>query len=313
MMVQMTRPARDPIDAVLMLDKPPGLSSNDALMRARRLLNARKAGHGGTLDPLATGLLPLLFGEATKFAHDLLQADKVYLAELALGVVTETGDAEGRVLAREPLPCEGEALEAVLRVVLGRFVGHIEQVPPMHSALKRAGRPLYAYARAGVEVERAARPVVIHSIDLLACDGDRTTIRVACGKGTYIRTLAADIGAALGCGAHLALLRREQVGALLLEEAIGLAELEKLTPAERLARLQPLDALLADMPARSLDDALAARFLHGQRLRVDSDSTSPYTGHRVRVYHQARLLGIATLVDGRLAPQRLIAAPTTIS
>ncbi|HMN80611.1 MAG TPA: tRNA pseudouridine(55) synthase TruB [Burkholderiaceae bacterium] len=304
MIVQVAKVPRDPIDGVLMLDKPLGLSSNDALMRARRLLNARKAGHGGTLDPLATGLLPLLFGEATKFAHDLLAADKVYLAELALGVATDSGDAEGRVLSRAPVTCD----EPALRAALARFVGDIEQVPPMHSALKRAGRPLYEYARAGIEVERAARPVVIRSIDLLACEGERATIRVACGKGTYIRTLAADIGAALGCGAHLASLRRERVGALRLIDAIGLDELEALTPPERLARLRPLDALLADMPVQSLDDTLAARFLNGQRLRLDADSTSPHAGHRVRVYHQARLLGIATLVDGRLAPQRLIAA-----
>lgn len=307
--VQVAKVPRDAIDGVLMLDKPLGLSSNDALMRARRLLNARKAGHGGTLDPLATGLLPLLFGEATKFAHDLLGADKVYLAELALGVVTDTGDAEGQVLARASVTCDEPALRAALR----RFIGDIEQVPPMHSALKRAGRPLYEYARAGIEIERSARPVVIHSIDLLACEGERATIRVACGKGTYIRTLAADIGAALGCGAHLASLRREQVGMLRLDDAIGLAELEALTPAGRLARLQPLDALLTDMPVRSLDDTLAARFLNGQRLRLDADSTSSYAGHRVRVYHQTRLLGIATLVDGRLAPQRLIAASPTIS
>ncbi len=294
---------REPIDGILLLDKPKGLSSNDALVRARRLLNARKAGHGGTLDPLATGLLPLLFGEATKFAHDSLDADKTYLAELALGVVTDTGDAEGRVLARREVGCD----EAQLRAAAAAFVGEIEQVPPMHSALKREGRPLYEYARAGVTLERAPRRVVIHEIETLAFVGSRATIRVRCGKGTYIRTLAADIGERLGCGAHLAGLRRERVGALSVADAITLEALEALEPAARRARLAPADALLADLPRVDLDAPAEARFLHGQKLRVAA-ATGSRDLARVRVYGAQRLLGVAALRDGVLVPQRLVAA-----
>lgn len=297
---------RDPVDGILLLDKPRALSSNDALMRARRLLGARKGGHGGTLDPMATGLLPLMFGEATKFANDSLDADKTYVAELTLGVVTDTADAEGRTIAtREP-----EADEAALREAAARFVGEIEQVPPMHSALKRDGRPLYEYARAGLTVERAARRVTIHSIDVLSFASPRAVLRVRCSKGTYIRTLAADIGERLGCGAHLSALRRERAGALDVAEAITLDALEAMPPEARRAQLHPPDALLASLPRIDLDPALAARFLHGQRLRVGApagpdEHVQPV---RVRVYGDERLLGVARLADGTLAPLRLVAA-----
>ncbi len=293
---------REPVDGVLLLDKPKGLSSNDAVVRARRLLNARKAGHGGTLDPLASGLLPLLFGEATRFAHDSLDADKTYLAELALGVSTDSGDAEGRVLVRRTVGCD----EAQFRAVAAAFVGEIDQVPPMHSALKREGRPLYEYARAGVTLERAPRRVAIHAIEALAFGGSRATIRVRCGKGTYIRTLAADIGERLGCGAHLASLRRERVGALSVADAITLDALEALGAAARRARLAPADALLAGLPRVDLDAPAAVRFLHGQKLRAPA-AAGGRDGTRVRVYGAARLLGVATLRDGVLVPKRLVA------
>ncbi|MCO5108302.1 MAG: tRNA pseudouridine(55) synthase TruB [Burkholderiaceae bacterium] len=300
---------REPVDGILLLDKPRGLTSNDALVRARRLLNARKAGHGGTLDPMATGLLPLLFGEATKFAHDSLDADKTYLAELALGVATDTGDAEGRVVAERPVGCD----EAAFRAAAGVFVGEIEQVPPMHSALKRGGRPLYEYARQGVTLERAARRVTIRSIETLAFSGSHARIRVHASKGTYIRTLAADIGERLGCGAHLAGLRRERVGALSVDDALTLEALEALDPAARRARLAPADALLAGLPRVELDAAGEARFLHGQKLRAPA-SLGGSEGARVRVYGARRLLGVATLHAGALVPQRLVAtgdaAPT---
>ncbi|MGE0807656.1 MAG: tRNA pseudouridine(55) synthase TruB, partial [Burkholderiaceae bacterium] len=333
-MNQPRRTPRDRIDGVLLLDKPRALSSNDALMRARRLLNAAKAGHGGTLDPMATGLLPLMFGEATKFAHDSLDADKTYLAELTLGVSTDTADAEGREIARREPRCD----EAQLRDALAGFVGDIEQVPPMHSALKRDGKPLYEYARAGIELERAARPVTIHAIELLSFATPRALVRVRCSKGTYIRTLASDVGERLGCGAHLSALRRERVGALSVADAITLDALEALAPEQRVARLAPVDALLAGLPSVQLDAAAARRFLQGQRLRAAvataaaaaeamegvgsaadragdrasgraGDSAGHDAAGRVRVYADGRLLGLAQQrADGLLSPLRLIAA-----
>ncbi|MCO5099766.1 MAG: tRNA pseudouridine(55) synthase TruB [Burkholderiaceae bacterium] len=295
---------RDPVDGILLLDKPLGLSSNDALVRARRLLNARKAGHGGTLDPLATGLLPLLFGEATKFAVDSLDADKTYRAELTLGVATETGDAEGRVLDVRDPPRD----EVLVRRALAGFVGEIDQVPPMHSALKREGRPLYEYARAGVAVERVPRRVVIRSIEVLRFVPPRVELRMSCSKGTYVRSLAIDLGDRLGCGAHLSALRRERVGSLDVDDAMTLEALEALEPAQRCARLLPADALLAGLPRVDLDAALAARFRHGQKLALDRAGACLPPG-RVRVYGAGiGLLGIALQQDGELHPQRLVAA-----
>jgi len=288
------------VDGVLLLDKPQGLTSNDALQKARRLFNAAKAGHTGTLDPMATGLLPLCFGEATKFAGELLDADKTYVARVQLGTTTDTADAEGRVLETRAV----EATEAQVRELLTRFVGEIEQVPPMHSALKRDGKPLYEYARAGIEVERKPRRIVIHEIRLLAWDGTQFEIEVSCSKGTYIRTLAADIGAALGCGAHLAALRRTRIGALDLAAAIGLADLETLALDERDSRLAPADALLAALPAIELSEADAGRILHGQGARCGG------TVHqRCRLYAPAgRFLGLGEVsADGWLNPKRLVA------
>ena len=318
------RKQRDCIDGLLLLDKPTGMSSNDALMKARRLFNARKAGHGGTLDPMASGLLPVAFGEATKFAGDALGADKVYLAELCFGIVTETGDAEGAMLEEHPVAVTAQR---VAEVAAG-FVGEIDQVPPMYSALKRDGRPLYAYARAGITVERAARRVTIHRIefiDLAPVPGlaqgmpgsMRAVLRVACSKGTYIRTLAEDIGRVLGCGAHLSALRRERVGALGLARAVGLDQLEAMTPEARLACLSPVDSLLEDLPVVRLDDLHARRFLHGQRLRLPEPACAAarpigvaadrhHSAPRVRVYLRDALLGIATLDAGLLVPQRLV-------
>ncbi len=304
-MKQTRIPRREPVDGILLLDKPRGLTSNDALMRARRLLNARKAGHGGTLDPMATGLLPLLFGEATKFAHDSLDADKTYLAELTLGVVTDTADAEGRAIETREMRCD----ERAFRAAAAAFVGPIDQVPPMHSALKRDGRPLYEYARAGVTLEREARRVIIHAIDVLRFEPPRAALRVRCSKGTYIRTLAADIGERVGCGAHLSALRRERVGTLDVADALTLDALEAIAPGERRSRLLPLDALLGALPRVALDDEHAARFLHGQKLRVHEPSGGAANEDpaRVSVYAGARLLGVAQLRAGTLVPQRLVA------
>lgn len=284
---------------MLLLDKSPGLSSNAALQKARWLFNAAKAGHTGTLDPLASGLLPLCFGEATKFAGELLDADKTYLATVRLGIVTDTADAEGRVLATYPVT----ATAAEVGAVLERFTGAITQVPPMYSALKRDGTPLYELARQGIEVERAPRQVTIHALDLLAWRGDTFDLAVTCSKGTYVRTLAADIGSALGCGAHLAALRRTRVGTLELARATTLESLEATAVAERDHLLLPPDALLADLPAARLDEQETARLLQGQPVRW---SGSPSCRHRL--FGPLGFIGLGELTaDGWLQAKRLIA------
>ena len=286
------------VDGVLLLDKPLGLTSNDALQKARRLFSAAKGGHTGTLDPLATGLLPLCFGEATKFSADLLDADKTYEAVLKLGVTTDTGDAEGAVTGTVAV----DAAESAILSVLPRFVGDIRQIPPMHSALKRDGRPLYELARQGIEVERAPRAVTVHAIDCLGFAGGLLTLRVACSKGTYIRVLAADIGQALGCGAHLTALRRTRVGDLDLAGAVTLAELEALDEAGRAGCLQPVDALLRNLPVVSVAGEAAERFRHGNPVDLQ-----PGLGGKIRVYADGRLIGVAEPgSDGRLWPKRLV-------
>ncbi|KVN46328.1 tRNA pseudouridine(55) synthase TruB [Burkholderia ubonensis] len=300
---QRPRVPRRALDGVLLLDKPVGLSSNDALIRAKRLYLAKKAGHTGTLDPLASGLLPLCFGEATKFSQDLLEADKTYEATMRVGVRTTTGDAEGEVLDTRPVECDRAAVEAALE----RFVGEIVQVPPMYSALKRDGKPLYEYARAGQTVEREGRNVTIHRLELLACDLPDVTFRVTCSKGTYVRTLAEDLGEALGCGAHLTMLRRTGVGALTLDHAVTLDALSDADDVARDAWLQPVDALLSTFPMVRLDDACAKRFLHGQRLKLSEIARIDASeGERVRVYDATRLLGVARAANGVLAPERLV-------
>jgi tRNA pseudouridine55 synthase len=302
------RPPKIPrraLDGVLLLDKPLGLSSNDALIRAKRIYLAKKAGHTGTLDPLATGLLPLCFGEATKFSQDLLDADKSYEAIMRLGIRTTTGDAEGEAVETREVTCN----EAAIHAALTRFHGEITQIPPMYSALKRDGKPLYEYARAGQTVEREGRQVMIHSLELIACAFPDVTFRVTCSKGTYVRTLAEDIGEALGCGAHLVALRRTGVGALTLEHSVTLDALSEAAEGERDQWLQPVDALLSTFPAVQLDEEGARRFLHGQRLRL-ADLTltaEAATAERVRVYAmEGKLLGVAKLGEGVLAPERLV-------
>ena len=291
------RPPRRRLDGVLLLDKPLGMSSNTALQVARRLFNAAKAGHTGTLDPLATGLLPLCFGEATKFAGELLDADKAYDAVIRLGVTTTTADAEGEVLDTRPVCVDPEQVANILP----RFLGEILQVPPMYSALKRDGKALYEYARAGVEVERQARRVSIHEIRLNDFQADRLAISVSCSKGTYIRTLAEDIGRALGCGAHLASLRRTRIGSLTLGQAVTIEQIEAATGADRDALLSPADSLLEGLPRIDLDEALSRRFLQGQALRWQGPEG------RYVVDGQGRFLGLAVLdASGYLKPRRLV-------
>ena len=302
--VQFRRPARRRLDGVLLLDKALGISSNHALQEARRLFNAEKAGHTGTLDPLATGLLPLCFGEATKFSGELLDADKRYLATVQLGVTTDTADAEGAVLERRPVDVSRNDAEAVL----ADFVGEIDQVPPMHSALKRDGKPLYEYARAGIELERNARRISIHELRLLEWmedpAGARFTFEVLCSKGTYVRTLAADIGTRLGCGAHLAALRRTGIGELDVVQAHTMEALAALPVEARDVLLGPPDALLAGLPSACLDQADAARLRQGQPIRWSAED-----GTRLRAYdHEQRFIGLCRQSgDGWLRPQRLVA------
>lgn len=286
------------VDGVLLLDKPLGLTSNDALQKVRRLFSAAKGGHTGTLDPLATGLLPLCFGEATKFSADLLDADKTYEAVVKLGVTTDSGDAEGQVIANATVEVKKEQISEILP----QFIGDIQQIPPMHSALKRDGRPLYELARKGIEVEREPRAVTIHGIDCLDFSGDLLTLRVACSKGTYIRVLAADIGQALGCGAHLAALRRTVVGDIRLDKAVTLAELEGLDEAGRMARLLPVDALLQSLPEVLVAGEEAQRFSHGNPVGMPDGLSG-----KIRVYADGRLIGVGEPgPGGMLWPKRLV-------
>jgi len=303
------RVQRRPVHGVLLLDKALGLSSNQALQRAKWLLRADKAGHTGTLDPLASGLLPLCFGAATKFSQLQLDADKVYAATLRLGQRTSSGDAEGEVLERRPVACTPEQVQQVL----ARFLGPISQVPPMHSALKHQGRALYEYARAGLEVERAPRSVTIFALELLALDlhspEPTLRLRVRCSKGTYIRTLAEDIGAALGCGAHLAALRRERSGGLGLEHSLTLEQLEALPENARLQALLPVEALLDGHERVTLDGDNAARFLTGLRRRgtwPNAERVAVYAAQSDSNPQPATLLGSAHIQGGELIPGRLL-------
>lgn len=286
------------VDGVLLLDKSSGMTSNEALQKARRLFSAAKGGHTGTLDPMATGLLPLCFGEATKFAADLLEADKTYEAVLKLGVTTDSGDAEGQVIATSAdIPEKRQVIES-----LPRFIGELSQIPPMHSALKRNGRPLYELARQGIEVVREPRLVRIYSIDCLEISGDMVSLRVKCSKGTYIRVLAADIGTMLGCGAHLVALRRIVIGKLLLDRALTLAQLEAMPEISRQQTLQPVDALLQSLPRLDLDAEEAKRFSHGNPV-----SLMPEMSGKIRVYAAGRLIGVGEPgQDSKLWPRRLV-------
>jgi tRNA pseudouridine55 synthase len=293
------RIVRRPVHGVLLLDKPVGLSSNDALQRAKWLLRAEKAGHTGTLDPLASGLLPLCFGAATKFSQVSLDADKRYLATLQLGKTRRGGDLEGEVLRERPV----DVSAAQVRAACDRFVGDIEQVPPMHSALKHEGKALYEYARAGVEIERAPRRVHIEAIDIVEGAHDRWVLDVRCSKGTYIRTLAEDLGEALGCGAHLAALRRTGSGALTLVDAVTLEQLEAMDEPQRDACLRDADELLVDCPVVRLAADDAARFLSGMRRRLPL-ADAPC----VRVFgpEPRAFLGAGHIAAGELISTRLL-------
>lgn len=299
--MQYKRPKR-PVSGVLLLDKPAGFSSNQALQCVKHLFMAAKAGHTGNLDPFATGLLPICFGEATKFSHTLLDADKVYRAVLKLGITTNTGDTEGEVTSSQPVQVSRQDVESVV----SSFLGPITQIPPMHSALKHQGKPLYEYARAGIDIERKPREVCIHAISLEKFAGDEAEILVSCSKGTYIRVLAEDIGRKLGCGAHLIVLQRLETGGFQFDDAYTLAQLEGMGGAERDQCLLPVDALLQDLPSVELDADSAHYFRQGQPIWKSG------VGHEgmLRVYApQNVFLGVAeNMGDGTIAPRRVLVA-----
>lgn len=284
------------VDGVLLLDKPAGLSSNAALQRAKRLLSAEKAGHTGTLDPLASGLLPLCFGDATKFAQSLLDARKEYVATVRFGVATSTGDTEGEIVAERPVAFSRAELEAVLP----KFHGRIRQVPPRHAALKHQGRSYYAYARAGVEIPRAAREVEIGAIEIVDWASPTATLRIECGKGTYIRVLAEDMGTALGTCAHLAALRRTGSGAFTLANAVTLEALERSDANARDALLLPVDATLAELPRIELPDADARALVQGRPVPEVEVGPGRYRGYRA-----ARFVGVVEVDAGVMRPLRM--------
>jgi tRNA pseudouridine55 synthase len=288
------------INGVLLLDKPLGYSSNQALQKAKYLLQAAKAGHTGTLDPLATGLLPLCFGEATKFAHYLTDADKTYFATIKLGVVTNTGDAEGEVISTKPVNVSQLQFEQAC----SQFIGEISQMPPMYSALKHEGKALYEYARAGVEIERKSRIITIRSITQNTFEHDVASISVTCSKGTYIRTLAEDIGNALGCGAHLIGLRRTATANYQIMQATTLEQFEAVVPAQRELLLLPVDSAVQHLPAITLDADSTFYLQQGQAIWRSGNIPQGL----IRLYSEQQVfLGLGEQQsDGKIAPKRLI-------
>jgi len=287
------------VDGVLLLDKPAGLSSNGALQRAKRFYRAQKAGHTGTLDPLATGLLPLCFGEATKFAQFSLNAAKRYTATVHFGVTTTTGDKEGEILAERPV-----ALSASdVATALPSFVGRIWQTPPAYAALKLAGRNYYEYARAGVVIPRVAREVEIYRLELLQWNAPEALLDVGCGKGTYMRVLAEDLGTTLGCGAHLSALCRTATGRFVIADAVTLADLELMDECARDGRLLPVAALLADLPAVTLDASAAALFRNGRAVQAEDVRDGVYA-----IFSEGDLLGVADATNASIQPRRVTVA-----
>ncbi len=294
------RPRGENINGIILLDKSPGYTSNHVLQKVKRLLGARKAGHTGSLDPMATGLLPICLGEATKVSPFLLNSDKRYLFTIRLGVATVTGDAEGEILERQPVP---ELTEQAVESVLESFVGEIEQIPPMYSALKQGGKRLYELARQGIEVDRPSRRVTVHELHLLEMGRDWLTIDALCSKGTFIRTLAEDIGKALGTLGHVESLRRTQVGDFNLEDAITMDQLEAMPLEERRELLRAVDSAVSSWPEVALSDDMAFYLLRGQPVLIPKLQAQGF----VRLYNRDGLfLGVGEVLDdGRVAPRRL--------
>ena len=299
------KPHERDVHGILLLDKPAGITSNDALQIIKRLYRAARAGHTGSLDKPATGMLPLCLGEATKFSSYLLNADKTYVAVAKLGVITSTADAEGEILETRPVP---ELNQEQLEKAIAQFVGNIEQVPPMYSALKVDGQRLYKLAYQGLEVERKSRPVTIHQIDLLHFDEASFEIRVRCSKGTYIRTLVEDIGLALGCGAHVSSLRRLSTGPFDETQMVSMKTIENLAKEEGDAALDqllvPVDSALEHLTEVNLTEEMAYQLCLGQAVSVPKAPTEGL----LRIYdHEHAFIGIGTILDdGRVAPKRLL-------
>ncbi|PPK53592.1 tRNA pseudouridine(55) synthase TruB [Marinobacter persicus] len=293
------------VNGILVIDKPIGVTSNGILQQVKRLFGAAKAGHTGALDPLATGVLPLCFGEATKFSQMMLDSDKAYITTARLGIRTETGDSEGAVVEEKPVPA---LTEADVEAVLARFRGPIEQVPSMYSALKHQGRPLYEYAREGIEIERPARPVTIHELTLLAVRENELDLAVSCTKGTYIRSLVEDIGDALGCSAHVSALRRTMASGYTLEAAHDVGTLEAMRErGESLdGLLLPPDSALTMFPELHLSGPSLVSILNGQPVRMTDQSLEGL----VRLYGNQGFVGLAEALpeDGgiQLVPRRLV-------
>ena len=296
-----------PISGILLLDKPAGVTSNGALQMAKKMYAAAKAGHTGSLDPLATGMLPICFGEATKFSQFLLDADKHYRVEARLGARTETGDADGEVVEERPV----SVTQARVLDVMERYGGHIEQIPSMYSAIKHNGEPLYKLARRGITVEREPRPVTIHRLELVSLEDDVLTLEVECTKGTYVRTLVEDIGEDLGCGAHVIALRRLGAGPYPAERMITLTELGERKEEGGFEaideKLLPLSTAVADWPRAELGDNAAWYLLQGQPVMADHRPTEGWVG--IYQASSGEFLGVGeVLEDGRIAPRRLVAA-----
>lgn len=306
------------IHGVVLLDKPEGISSQTAVTIVKRCFGADKAGHTGTLDPMATGLLPVCLGEATKYSQDLLDADKTYLATIKFGEKTDTGDAEGEVVeTRQPDfdVSNVTLLQCKLLEVAAKFTGDIEQIPPMYSALKRDGKPLYEYARAGETLERAARPVTIYSLKWVSVEWPVATLEVACSKGTYVRTLAEDIGEYLGVGAHLIGLRRQKVGHLTLTKGVTLEKVKEVANDvhKQAGYLLPVDALVQELNPLELSDEEADRLRLGQRVPVKKLSSEE---ELMRIYRgsveSCNFMGTADWRKGVLHPRRLIAQAVVV-
>ena len=288
------------IDGVFLLNKPLGFSSNQALKKIQWLFNAKKAGHTGTLDPMASGLLPICIGEATKFSNRLLEANKTYIATVQLGLTTTTGDQEGEVLSQKEVVLKSNQLQETLQ----KFIGDITQIPPMFSALKFEGKPLYEYARQGIEIERKPRPVTIYDIKLNKIEESIVILEVICSKGTYIRTLAEDIGHVLGCGAHLKGLERTQTGNFQLPDALTIEALEAMSMASREKTLLPVDALLEGLSSIELTVTETEAIKKGQAIDFISENDN-----ELRLYGASgQFLGVGQPdLQGRLFPKRLIA------
>ena len=297
-----------PVDGILLLDKPAGITSNGALQRVKHLFGAAKAGHTGSLDPIATGVLPICFGEATKFSQFLLDADKSYVATMRLGEQTTTGDSEGECIATQPVP---EMSRPEAEDYLDPFRGEIEQIPSMYSALKVDGQPLYKLARQGIEVERKARPVTIFRLTLLEQTNDTWVIDLVCSKGTYVRTLAEDLGAAIGCGAHVVALRRRQAGPFQIDESYSLDELDEIKIENAIegldAVLLPVSAAVDDYPEVEMTDLTASYFLQGQAVQIAGVSGEGIVAVYAETDEVRNFVGVGSILDdGRIAPRRLV-------